>query len=423
MDVFNAFLQGDLVEEVYMELPKGFTRKGEHQVCRLIKSLYGLKQASRQWNAKLTDALTNSRYIQSQLDHSLFTKRKGSTLVIILVYVDDLLITGNDYKLIQETKQILHHHFKIKDLGELKYFLGIEFCRSTQGIVMNQRKYALELISDAGLTGARPSLTPLECNVKLTNADFIQDVTDELFVDISRYQRMIGKLLYLTNTRPDIAFSVQCLSQFMQKPKVSRWNAALRVIRYIKAAPGLGLLMSARKRSLLTGFCDADWAACPNTRRSVTGYLLKYGNSLKSWKSKKQNTVSRSSAEAEYRSLATLTAEVVWVTNLFKELGLNVDNPVTIHCDSKAAIQIAANPVFHERTKYIEIDCHFIRERIQQGLINTSYINTKEQQADLLTKALGRSQHDFLLAKLGVLNIFSTSSLRGNIEDSDRLDS
>ena len=229
---------------------------------------------------------------------------------------------------------------------------------------MNQRKYALELISETRLSGARPYLTPLETNMKLTSADYMQDASDELFTDINQYQRLIGKLLYLTNTRPDIAFSVQCLSKFMEKPTLYHWNAALKVVKYVKTAPGLGILMSSDKQAQLTGFCDADWAACPNTRRSVTGYLLKYGKSLIAWKSKKQNTVSRSSAEAEYRSLATLTAEVVWVNNLFKELGMNVHGPTIIYCDSKAAMQIATNPVFHERTKHIEIDCHFIRERL-----------------------------------------------------------
>ena len=147
----------------------------------------------------------------------------------------------------------------------------------------------------------------------------------------------------------------------------------------------------------------------------MTGYLLKFGDSLISWKSKKQNTVSRSSAEAEYRSLATLTAEVVWVTSLFKELCVKLESSTIIYCDSKAALQIAANPVFHERTKNIEIDCHFILEKILQGLIRTNYIISKEQQADVLTKALGRTQHDFLLSKLGLLNIFNISSLRGSI--------
>nr|AAU93584.2 Polyprotein, putative [Solanum demissum] len=221
--------------------------------------------------------------------------------------------------------------------------------RSSKGIVMNQRKYALEMISEVGLAVAKPVLTPLECNMKLTSVEFDQSTTiiDELFMDVNKYQRLVGKLLYLTNTRPYITFTEQSLSQFMQKPKMSHWEATLRVVRYIKSDP--------RK----------DWAACPNSRKSVTDFLLKFGDSLISWKSKKQNTITRSSAEAEYKSLATLTAKIVWIANLFQELGVKLHGPTTVYCDSKAAIQIVANPVFHERTKHIEIDCHFIREKIQ----------------------------------------------------------
>lgn len=268
-----------------MELPKGFTSEGEHQVCRLVKSLYGLKQASRQWNAKLTKALLHLGYTQSHLDYSSVTKRKRSTLVVILIYVDDLLITRNDITLIVKTKQVLHQSFKIKDLGELRYFLGIEFCRSSLRIVMNQRKYTLELVSEAGLAGTRPLSTPLKFNMKLTTV--VDDDKDELFTNVYKYQRMIRKLLYLTNTRPDMAFAAQSLSQFMQKSKLSHWNVTLKVVKYIKSTPGLGLFMSSGKKSNLTSYCVADWASYPNTRRSVTGYLLKFGGSLIAWKPKK----------------------------------------------------------------------------------------------------------------------------------------
>lgn len=216
--------------------------------------------------------------------------------MIILVYVDDLLITGNDAALIEEAKHTLHSHFKIKDLGELKYFLGIEFMRSKEGILMNQRKYALELIAEAGLGNAKPSMTPLDCSQRLTSMEFAEDIP---FPDVARYQRLVGKLLYLTNTRPDISFVVQLLSQFMQKPKLSHWQAALRVIRYVKLEVGKGLLISSVDKPQLEGHCDADWATCPTTRRSVTGFVLKFGDSLICWKSKKQPTVSRSSAEAK----------------------------------------------------------------------------------------------------------------------------
>lgn len=279
MDVYNAFLQGDLYEEVYMNPPEGFSgNTGNNQVCRLFKSLYGLKQASRQWNIKFTTTLTDSGFQQSTRDYSLFTKRKDDKLMVILIYVDDLLLTGNDSNMIQETKEILQHAFKIKDLGELRYFLGLEFGRNKDGILIHQRKYALELIADMGLAGARPVSTPMELNQKLTSVEFDANMpsshSDAPLKDPTGYQRLIGRLLYLTTTRPDISFAVQCLSQFMHSPKTSHMDATLRLVRYIKSAPGLGILMSSTGKNDLKVFCDADWGSCINSRRSITGYLI-----------------------------------------------------------------------------------------------------------------------------------------------------
>lgn len=205
-----------------MSLPQGFHSKGENKVCKLLKSLYGLKQASRQWNIKLTTALIDAGYKQSSHDHSLFTKHCGDDIVVLLIYVDDILLTGSSHRLIDDAKQDLHSQFKVKDLGELKYFLRIEILRSQHGILMNQRKYALELISDVGLAGSKPVHTPLEPNVKLTSVEHDNCTgakDDPLFEDMSRYQKLIGKLIYLTITRPNICFAVQLLSQLMQHPK------------------------------------------------------------------------------------------------------------------------------------------------------------------------------------------------------------
>ncbi|XP_019267541.1 PREDICTED: uncharacterized protein LOC109244840 [Nicotiana attenuata] len=212
----------------------------------------------------------------------------------------------------------------MKDLGELKYSLGIEFARSSQGILMHQRKYTLELISETGLGAAKPAITPLDFNVKLTTKEYDiyankgKEVTDEDEEQpaLNSYQRLIGKLLYLTMTRPDIAFSVQTLSQFLQKPKKSHMEAALKIMRYLKQQPGQGVLLSSKNNTEITAYCDADWAACPHSRKSVSGYLIKFGESLVSWKSKKQTTVSRSSAEAEYRNLASTVAELIWLVGL-----------------------------------------------------------------------------------------------------------
>jgi len=299
-----------------MSLPVGFNSKHTGtQVCKLLKSLYGLKQASRQWNIKLTTTLTASGFQQSTRDYSLFTKRQNDKLVIVLIYVDDLLLTRNDPIVIQETKEVLQHAFKIKDLGELRYFLGLEFARSEAGILIHQRKYTLQLIANMGLAGAKPVSTPMELNLKLTSTDFDAHIpsthTDPPLDDPTSYRRLVGRLLYLTTTRPDISFSVQCLSQFMHSPKRSHMDVALRLVRYLKSAPGLGVMMASTASNALTVYCDADWGSCINSRRSITGYMIQHGESPISWKSKKQPTVSRSSAEAEYKAMASTVAEVV----------------------------------------------------------------------------------------------------------------
>ncbi|XP_070054266.1 uncharacterized mitochondrial protein AtMg00810-like [Nicotiana tomentosiformis] len=326
-----------------------------------------------------------------------------------ILVVERYLITGSNGTLVNEAKNTLHKNFKMKDLGELKYFLGIEMMRFDKGILLNQRKYALELISESGLSGAKPTSSPLEQNLKLTAINYdkhMQQTGDNELQDIESYQRLIGKLIYLTITRPDICFAVQLSSQFMQHPKQSHLEAAMRDVRYIKRSPGMGVFLKKGRITRVTAYCDSDWAACPNTRRSVTGYVIKLGESLVSWKSKKQQTVSRSSAEAEYRSMAVVTAEVVWLVGLMKELNIEVEEPLKLFCDSKAAMQIAANPIYHERTKHIEIDCHFVREKMKEGLIAAEYVSTKEQVADIMTKSLSVAQHHPLISKLGVLDIF-----------------
>ncbi|KAK2391726.1 putative mitochondrial protein [Trifolium repens] len=311
LDVNNAFLHGDLNEEVYMTLPQGFTlsdpANSNTKVCKLQKSIYGLKQASRQWYSKLSDSLLSIGYKHSLADYSLFTKSTDSSFTALLIYVDDIVLSGNDISEIKSVKTFLNDCFKIKDLGTLRYFLGIEVARSSKGIMINQRKYTLELLEDSGQLATKPSKTPYDSSLKL-------DCTDSpFFEDESQYRRLIGRLLYLTTTRPDIAFAVQQLSQYISKPRVVHFNAAIRLLQYLKFAPAKGLFYSASTNLRLSGFADSDWAACSVSRKSVTGYAVFLGTSLLSWKSKRQSTVSRSSSEAEYRALASLACEIQWL--------------------------------------------------------------------------------------------------------------
>lgn len=310
----NAFLHGDLEEEVYMKIPQGFAKEGDDRVCRLRKSLYGLRQASRNWHHKFTRALLDIGFYQSRADHSLFILKKGTTYISALIYIDDVIITGNDEMKIAEVKRHLDERFSIKDLGPLKYFLGIEVARAPDGLVLSQRKYTLDILEDSGLQGCRPSPFPMEQNLHLDKA------TDSSPVDTAQFRRLVGRLLYLQATRPDITYSVNMLSQFLSDPRQPHMDAAMRILRYLKSTPGQGIFLPSAGGFELSAFCDADWGGCTFTRRSRTGYLIMMGGAPISWRTKKQSVVSRSSAEAEYRAMATAVSEILCCDGCFATL-------------------------------------------------------------------------------------------------------
>ncbi|KAL5567779.1 hypothetical protein UlMin_024354 [Ulmus minor] len=390
-----------------MQLPPGYVSKGEllppNPVCHLHKSLYGLRQASRQWFSKFSQVLLKEGYSQSTSDHSLFVKSSADLFIAVLVYVDDIIIASNDAHAISDLKDSLKRSFKLKDLGDLRFFLGLEIARSVKGILVTQRQYTLQLLSDFGYLGCKPSNIPMDVNLKLSQEDGVD------LADPTMYRRLIGKLIYLTITRPDITYSVNRLSQFLSKPKLPHLQAAQKVLQYLKASPGQGMFFSAASEIQLKGFTDSDWGRCVDTRRSVTGFCIFLGDSLVSWKSKKQHTVSRSSAEAEYRAMASATCEITWLFSLLKDFCISHPSSALLFCDNQAAMHIAANLVFHERTKHIEIDCHLVREKIQNGMLKTMFVSTNHQVADLFTKALHPTQFKLLLSKMGVKNIYAPS--------------
>ncbi|RVX09768.1 Retrovirus-related Pol polyprotein from transposon TNT 1-94 [Vitis vinifera] len=365
MDVKNAFLNGDLSEEVYTQPPPGLSVES-NKVCHLRRALYGLKQVPR--------------------------------TILLLLYVDDMIITDDDLSGIQELKDFLSQQFEMKDLGHLSYFLGLEITHSTNGLYITQAKYASNLLSQAGLTDCKTVDTPVELNVHLTPSG------GKPLSNPSLYRRLVGSLVYLTVTRPDISYVVHQVSQYLSAPRSTHYAVVLHILRYLKGTLFHGLFYSAQSPLVLRAFSDADWAGDPTDRRSTTGYCFLLGSSLISWRSKKQTFVARSSTEAEYRALADTTSELLWLRWLLKDLGVSTSSATPLYCDNQSAIHIAHNDVFHERTKHIEIDCHFIRYHLVHGTLKLFSISSKDQLADIFTKSLPKRRTRDLVDNLKLVS-------------------
>ncbi|CAL2227734.1 unnamed protein product [Prunus armeniaca] len=387
MDVKNAFLNGDLFEEEYM-VPPPDVLHNPGEVCRLRKALYGLKQAPRAWFEKFSAVIGSLGFQSSAHDPAFFVRSTSVGRILLLLYVDDMILTGDDLDGITQLKLALHDRFEMKDLGPLHYFLGIEVASSPKGYLLSQSKYAADVLQKAHITDTRVADTPLELNVRYSPSDGTP------LDDPTLYRTIVGSLVYLTITRPDIAYVVHIVSQFVSSPTTLHWAAVIRILRYLRGT---------------------FWASDPFDRKSTTGYCIFLGDSLISWKSKKQSVVSRSSAKAEYRAMAFITAEIVWLRWLLQDMGVSLSMPAPMYCDNKSAIQIAHNSVFHERTKHIELDCHFVCHHFQQGTISLPFVSSTMQLADFFTKSHTLACVRFLLSKLSMLNtVTSAISLTSN---------
>ncbi|XP_021819565.1 uncharacterized protein LOC110761405 [Prunus avium] len=377
------FLHGDLDEEVFMRQPQGFEDPQKPQfVCKLKKSLYGLKQAPRAWNAKFTGYLPAIGFKVSQSDPSLFIKNTGSDIIVLLLYVDDIILTGSNTSLVQETIGNLASVFELKDMGLLTYFLGLQISYASTGtIFVNQHKYAKELLAKASMSSCKACSTPCKPHSQILTTD------GEPLKDPTLFRSLVGALQYLTFTRPDIAYAVNTVCQYMTNPTDSHFYLVKRILRYIQGTLQYGITFCSGPMQL-TAYSDADWAGDPSTRRSTTGFIVFLGHNPVSWQSKKQGTVARSSTEAEYRALANTAADIGWIRQVLADLHEFLPEPPLMHCDNLSALALSSNPVYHSRIKHLDIDFHFVREHVQRKDLNVHYIPTNEQVADVFTKGL-----------------------------------
>ena len=402
MDVETAFLNGTLREEVFMTQPEGSIKRGEeHLVCKLHKSIYGLKQSPRCWNQVLDEHLTKLNFQKSSSDPCIYTSRNNQTdsPIIIAVYVDDLILAGKDERRIAETKKNLSGRFRMKDLGELNHFLGLEVRQSVEKdrLWVGQTTYTLRILEDFGMLESKPVNTPADSNTNLTKRT---DEEDEM--DKSLYQAAVGSLLYLsTRTRPDIAFAVGKVAQFSSNPTQRHWTAVKRIMRYIQGTRDLGLMYQ-RMNDDCIGYADADWGGNLDDRKSTSGYVFVYSNAAVSWRSKKQTCVAVSTAEAEYVSLAAAVQESLWMKQLLEDIGPEEINQITVLEDNQSAIHMATNPRYHGRSKHIDLKYHFIRETVQQGNVLLEYCPTERMVVDIFTKNLPSPRFKDLRDLLGV---------------------
>jgi hypothetical protein len=391
LDVKNAFLHGNLQETVYSKQPSGFADSTlPHHVCRLNKSLYGLKQAPRTWFLRFTSYLCTIGFSASKCDTSLFILYRGSHTAYLLLYVDDIILTANSTVLLNSIIASLSSEFSMSDLGELHHFLGINVHHNSSGMFLSQQQYALEILDRANMLNCHSISTPVDARSKVSAHD------GSPFLDPSLYRSLAGALQYLTLTRPDITYAVNQVCLFMHSPTTTHFQLIKRILRYLKGTPHFGLQLFRSSSHDLVAYSDADWAGCPDTRRSTSGFCVFLGTNLISWSSKRQPTVSRSSAEAEYRAVANCVAESCWLRQLLAELRRPPRKATVVFCDNVSAVYLSSNPVQHQRTKHVEIDLHFVRDKVTMGEVRVLHVPTTSQFADVFTKGLPSPVfHDF----------------------------
>ncbi|GJW85534.1 putative ribonuclease H-like domain-containing protein, partial [Tanacetum coccineum] len=404
LDVKSAFLYGEIEEEVYVTQPKGFEDPYfPKHVYRVVKALYGLHQAPRAWYARLSTFLLQHNYRRGTIDKTLFIKKDSRDIILVQVYVDDIIFGSTNKAWCDEFEVLMKGEFEMSAMGEMTFFLGLQVKQLPDGLFISQDKYVKDMLTKFDMESVRTATTPYEAaKTKL------KDETDPP-VNVHLYRSMIGSLMYLTASRPDIMFAVSACSRHQVTPLTSHLNAVKKIFKYLKGQPKLGLWYPKDSPFQLEAYSDSDYAGSHGDRKSTTGGCQFLGRRLISWQCKKQTIVATSSTEAEYVAAASCCAQVLWIQNQLLDYGFNFMN-TKIFIDNQSTICIVKNPVFHQRTKHIEIRHHFIRDANEKNLIQVLKIHTDDNVADLLTKAFDGPRFAYLVVHIGMMDMMLVSA-------------
>ncbi|GJU99049.1 putative ribonuclease H-like domain-containing protein [Tanacetum coccineum] len=410
MDVKSAFLYGTIDEEVYVSQPPGFVDPDHpKKVYKVVKALYGLHQAPRAWYATLSTFLEKHGYKRGTIDKTLFIKRDKKDIMLVQVYVDDIIFGSTKKSWCDEFEALMKSRFQMSSMGELTFFLGLQVKQNKAGIFISQDKYVAEILKKFDLVNVKAAITPMETKVALTKDE------EAIDVDVHLYRSMIGSLMYLTASRPDIMYAVCVCSRFQVTPKTSHLNAVKRIFKYLKGKPNLGLWYPRESPFDLEAFSDSDYGGSNLDRKSTTGGCQFLGQRLISWQCKKQTIVATSTTEAEYVAAANCCGQVLWVQNQLLDYGFNFMN-TKIHIDNESTICIVKNPVYHSKTKHIEIRHHFIRDCYEKKLISVEKIHTDLNVADLLTKPFDGPRFNYLVVSIACFSLFQTNFCRHGMD-------
>ena len=398
MDVKSAFLNGFIQEEVYVEQPPGFENfEKPNYVYKLKKALYGLKQAPRAWYERLSKFLLEKGFKRGKVDTTLFILIKNKNILLVQIYVDDIIFGSTNETLCKYFSDLMQSEFEMSMMGELNFFLGLQIKQAKEGTFVSQSKFCKELLKRFGMDNAKAMDTPMSTSCYLDKDEKGKEI------EVKKYRGMIGSLLYLTASRPDIMFSVCMCARYQANPKESHLSAVKRIMKYLVGTLNVGLWYPKGSTCDLVGYSDSDFAGCKLDRKSTSGTCHLLGNSLVSWHSKKQVSVALSTAEAEYVAAGSCCAQILWMKQQLVDYGLMLDH-IPIRCDNTSAINLTKNPVQHSRTKHIEIRHHFIRDHVQKGDVVIEFVDTSKQLADIFTKPLNKESFYFIRNELGVLD-------------------